>query len=116
MKRLGGGYTKYFNYKNERNGALFQGKFKSIHIKSENHLLYLSAYINGNPEIHKISNAENWIWSSYQDYLGNRNGILCNKEIILNQLKSIKDYRDYVKMVINESAKLKDEIKEYLLE
>jgi len=30
MQRMGG-YTKYFNNKNKRSGALFQGKFKSAH-------------------------------------------------------------------------------------
>src|SRR3989344_7025083 len=39
MKRLGGGYTWYFNNRHKRSGALFQGRFKSVHIKSNEQLL-----------------------------------------------------------------------------
>jgi putative transposase len=34
MKRIGTGYTGYFNCKYKRSVALFQGKFKSIHVDS----------------------------------------------------------------------------------
>jgi len=39
----------------------------------------LSAYINGNAEIYKIALDKNWIYSSYLDYLGKRNGTLYYK-------------------------------------
>mgnify|MGYP001560236548 CR=1 FL=1 len=45
MQRLGGGFTRYFNEKYHRNGVLFQGKFKSIHIDSDEYLLHLSALL-----------------------------------------------------------------------
>jgi len=47
MHKLGTSYTMYFNKKLKRSGSLFQGKFKSIHIDSNEYLLYLSAYVNG---------------------------------------------------------------------
>jgi len=65
MHKLGTGYTCYFNQKYNRSGSLFQGPFKAIHIKSDSYLLWLSGYINGNAEIHKIAKAENWVWGSY---------------------------------------------------
>ena len=56
MQRLGNGYTKYFNNKHKRSGVLFQGKFKSKHIDSNQYLLHLSAYINGNDQLgHRMS-------------------------------------------------------------
>src|SRR3989344_4473011 len=82
MKRIGGGYTNYFNIKYRRNGALFQGKFKSIHIDSNTYLAHLSAYVNLNNKVHK----NNGIYgSSWQEYLNNRQSELCKKEIILEQ-------------------------------
>src|SRR3989344_9658733 len=39
MKRLNGGYTWYFNKKHNRNGALFQGVYKSCHISDNEKLL-----------------------------------------------------------------------------
>ena len=116
MHKLDLGYTNYFNKKYDRSGSLFQGTFKEAHIKTNEYLLYLSGYANGNVEIHKIAKAEDWQWSSYRDYLGLRNGTLCNKEIILSQFKSVEEYKEYVDLVIKNSSERKEEMKEYILE
>lgn len=71
--------------------------------------------MNGNAEIHKIAKAENYKWCSYQDYLGKRNGTLCNKEIILSQFKNTEEYKKYVEMTIKESSKRKN-MEEYFIE
>ena len=115
MHKLDTGYTNYFNIKYDRSGSLFQGPFKAKHIDTNEYLLWLSGYVNGNAEIHKIAKAENYKWRSYQDYLGKRNGTLCNKEIILSQFKDIEEYKEYVEMVIRESGKRKD-MEEYFIE
>ena len=116
LKRLSGGYTSYFNFKNNRSGYLFQGRYKAIHVKSDSYLLWLSGYINGNAEIHRIAKAENWIWGSYLDYTGKRRGMLCNKNIILSQFETIEEYRDLVNIIIRESSQGKEELKKYLPE
>ncbi|MFH1523233.1 MAG: transposase [Patescibacteria group bacterium] len=116
LHKLSMGYTHYFNYRYKRSGSLFQGTYNAIHVKTDEYLHCLSGYINGNPEIHKICKAEEWPWSSCQDYLGLRNGTLCNKNIILNGFKEMAEYRDYANIIINESGQRKDEVKKYLLE
>ena len=88
MRKLGTGYTNYFNQKYERVGALFQGKFKSIRINNDSHFLHLPYYIHLNPldlvapewrnrEIKNYKQAarflENYRWSSYLDYIGQKN-------------------------------------------
>ena len=55
MQRLGGGYTMYFNKKNNRSGSLFQGKFKSKHIESDQDLRQVLAYVNNNHVVHGIT-------------------------------------------------------------
>lgn len=115
MHKLDTEYTKYFNNKNNRSGSLFQGPFKAKHIDINKYLLWLSCYVNGNVEIHKIAEAENYNWCSYQDYLGLRNGTLCNKEIILSQFKNAEEYKKYVEMVIRESGNRKD-MEKYFIE
>ena len=126
------GYAKYFNYKYNRSGSLFQGTFQAKHIDTNEYLLWLSGYVNGNVKIHKIAEAKDWAWSSYQDYLGLRNGTLCEKEIILSQFTdvldtkcpighlvsktSVKQYQKYVGMIIKESSERKEEIKKCLME
>ncbi|MDD5031680.1 MAG: transposase [Patescibacteria group bacterium] len=116
MKKLAGGYTCYFNIEYKRSGSLFENTFKAIHIKSDSYFLWLSGYINGNAEIHKIARAENWIWASYLDYMGKRGGTLCNKEIILSQFENKDEYKDLVDTIIKESSQGKEEMKKYLLE
>ncbi len=84
MQKLGTGYTMYFNQRYERNGALFQGRFKSIFVEHDVHFRYLPHYIHLNPldltmpswrnnRIHKdkaMKDIQNFQWSSIHDYLG----------------------------------------------
>ncbi|OGI71438.1 hypothetical protein A3B84_02680 [Candidatus Nomurabacteria bacterium RIFCSPHIGHO2_02_FULL_35_13] len=49
MLKLQTGYSMYFNKKNERVGALFQGVFQSQHINKDKYLRYIYAYIHLNP-------------------------------------------------------------------
>ncbi|MEI8269842.1 MAG: transposase [bacterium] len=86
MKKLGTGYSMFFNIKYQRQGALFGGPFKSKCIKTDdNYLRQLFAYIHLNPldiefsgsekGINKSSNEmkkflESYRYSSYQDYIG----------------------------------------------
>lgn len=88
LRKLGTGYTNYFNQRYERSGVLFQGRFKAIHISEEAHFIYLPYYIHFNPldfiipawregEIINSKKAiaflENYRWSSYLDYIGRCN-------------------------------------------
>lgn len=109
--KLSTSYTKYFNQKFNRTGSLFQGPFKSVEVETDEQLLYLSSYINGNAEIHNVSSADDWPWSSYSDYIGTENQGLVNKKPILREFKNTNGYRKYTKDVIRESAARKDEVK-----
>jgi len=116
MHKLGTGYTKYFNQKYNRSGALFQGPYKAIEVKDNPGLLWLSAYINGNSEIHSIASAEDYPWSSYAYYLDKRKKDICMKKDVLDQFKDIEEYRDFVQIVIQEVKANKKERKKYILE
>ena len=118
MQKLNAGYTQYFNKKYGRSGSLFQGPFKAVEVKSDYRLWHISAYINGNAEIHKIvKEAEKWLWSSYPDYLGQRQGKLAEKAIILKNFKNPQQYQKFVKEVIKEIKQARQGLKNiYLLE
>ena len=109
MQRLGTSYTKYFNIKNNRSGSLFQGTFKSTHIKSNSLLLHLSAYVNCNSEVHGIAKAEKYHWCSFPDYIGKRNDGLSEKNIVLNQFRNPEDFKEFAK----KNAKAMREKKEF---
>jgi len=95
MQKIGNSYTKYFNEKYQRNGSLFQGTFKSSHIKSNSQLLRMSIYANCNSEIHGVSLAEKYKWCGFPEYLGHANDKMCSKKVILSHFKDIKEYKKY---------------------
>lgn len=122
MKRLGGGYTWYFNNKHKRSGSLFQGVFKSVHIDDNQYLLNLSVYVNLNNRVHKFGGeTAKLVRSSWNEYLmeSNQNfpGI-CSKDIILSQFKKNNEYKNFAEEELKEIIRRKDdeEISKFILE
>lgn len=102
MHRIGTGYTNYFNNKEKRNGALFQGRFKSIHINSNEYLLHLSAYVNLNDKVHKLGSStpklesqSSWKEYTWPESSTSNDFIKCDKDIILKQFRTVKNYKDF---------------------
>ncbi|OGL66905.1 hypothetical protein A2856_00155 [Candidatus Uhrbacteria bacterium RIFCSPHIGHO2_01_FULL_63_20] len=49
MRRIGTGYTRFFNIKYNRKGRLFSGPFKAIHVANDSYFQHLTRYILLNP-------------------------------------------------------------------
>ncbi|MCD5384619.1 MAG: transposase [Candidatus Pacebacteria bacterium] len=115
MKRLGGGYTYYFNEKYDRSGVLFQGKYKHKHIHNDTYLKHLSVYVNLNYEVHKYSGptSTSFYSSSWDEYVdsGKVRYKMCTTNIILSDFSSIEDYKVFASEALNIILKNK-EIKE----
>lgn len=113
MKRLSGGYTNYFNRKNKRTGVLFQGKFKSVHIDSNEYLLHLSAYVNLNNKVHQLKGSTFKLvrssWNEYIRKVGGDNKFFCNKDIILGQFKNSEEYRHFAQNSLKDILHRKSE-------
>ena len=108
-------YTKYFNIKYERVGPLFQGQFKAVRIETDEQLIHVSRYIHLNPVVgHLVKNLRSYEWSSYAEYLGEKNGI-CDKREVLNFFKRGKDYEQFVLDQVDYANKL-EESKHLLLD
>lgn len=115
MHKIGISHTKYFNKKNKRSGSLFQNRFKAVHIDSNEHLLYVSAYINKNNFIHGYNKNDSWPYSSLHAYMNKRNDKLVYKDVIVGQFKNVKEYEEF----LNNNAlhmKEKKEMGKYLIE
>ncbi len=100
MQRLGTGYAVYFNEKYNRNGALFQGKFKAIHIDSNEYLLHLSVYVNLNDRVHKLGGKASKFMnseSSFGEYIDGVDNQFCKKDIVLGQFKNVEEYKTFAK-------------------
>lgn len=119
MRKLGVGYSMYFNIKYQRAGALFGGLFKSKLIGNDDrYMKHLFGYIHLNPieinfpnweeKINKNSNGmnnflKNYRYSSYQDYTG--------ADRTENNIIKRENFPDY----FNEGMSFHDFVKDYLV-
>ena len=111
MSNVENSYARYFNLKHKRKGPLWEGRFKSILIKSDEQLLHLTRYIHLNPVTAQLLNEpEKWSMSSYNEYLTkiDENKRICNYNDVLNIEPA--DYKRFVEDRISyqrEIAKIK---------
>jgi putative transposase len=71
MRQLNGVYTRRFNARAHRVGHLFQGRFRSVVVERETHLLELCRYIVLNPVRAKmVATPSEYRWSSYRPTVG----------------------------------------------
>lgn len=118
MRKLGTGYTNYFNQKCKRVGALFQGKFKAVLIEQESHFVYLPYYIHFNPlDIvmpmwressipdyrEAITFLESYRWSSHLDYLGKKNfPSVTSREFLLEYFNGENGYKEAAERLLKD--------------
>ena len=105
MQRVGTGYAKYYNKKYERNGFLFQGKFKATRLNGDYSLQLLSVYVNLNYKHHNINLKKNIGISSFSRYIEEKikTHKPCSKKEISNLLNDIGGPNAYKKYAIQKS-------------
>ncbi|MEK6952503.1 MAG: transposase [Nanoarchaeota archaeon] len=107
-------FSRYFNIKFNRKGPLWQSRFRSVEINTDEQLLHVSRYIHLNPATdYLVSKPEKWKFSSYKDYIYNNYYI----RKVLNEIK-INDglkYKKFCENQIDYQRKLK-RIKKLFLE
>jgi len=76
MKRIGVSFVWHYNRKYKTTGHLFQDRFKSEKVESDEYLLTVIRYIHQNPVKAKmVRRAEDWKWSSCRSYYGKNYGL-----------------------------------------
>lgn len=71
MRQLNSVYTQGFNRRHERVGHVLQGRYKSILVERDSHLLELTRYVVLNPvRSGFVGSPEEWAWSSYRAMAG----------------------------------------------
>ncbi len=71
MKRLAGRQTRYVNALEKRTGSLWEGRFKSHPIQTDQYLITCCRYVELNPVRAKmVSAAEDYPWSSHRAKVG----------------------------------------------
>jgi REP-associated tyrosine transposase len=71
MQWLNGRFAQAFNHRHAHDGHLFQGRFHSLLVESDWHLLELSRYLSRNPVRARLcKHPREWPWSSYAAVAG----------------------------------------------
>ena len=107
MQRLSISYTRAMNRRYRRVGALFQGAFRAKHVHQEGYLMHLSRYVHLNPVFAGlVDHPQDWGFSSYQDYIGVREGRLPHPEAVLSQFGSRDAYQAFVEAYLPEQREV----------
>lgn len=116
MLKLQTAYSMYFNIKNKRSGALFQGAFKSQYLNTDEYLKYIYSYIHLNPAKLKDKNWKeytirdfnslkdfimNYKYSSMGEYIED-NFIITNPSHFPDYVKDFKSKEEYLKTMIDD--------------
>jgi putative transposase len=111
MRQLNGVYTQLFNKLHGRTGHLFQGRYKSILIQKDSHLLEVCRYVVLNPVRAKmVETPEAWKWSSYRATVGREGPHPClTIDWVLGQFsrkrsKAEQEYRQFVRWGIGKQT------------
>ena len=90
-------YSKAYNKMYNQSGTLFEGRFRAKLVQSSSHLLHLCRYIHGNPvKDGLVSDPAKWPYSNYLEWLGERNGILVDREFIKRQFDHPQEYKKFL--------------------
>jgi len=107
MQPFGVSYTKAINKQQGRVGPLFQGPFQAAWVDKDEYLLHLSRYIHMNPVTASlVEQPEAWLFSSYRDYIGLRQGTLPAPDVVLAQFPSRQAYRAFVESYRDQDARI----------
>ncbi|MFW6263386.1 MAG: transposase [Thermotogota bacterium] len=101
FRRIGASFVYWYNRKYDRMGHLFQDRFKSEVVETDNYLLTCLRYIHQNPvKAGIIEDIESYVWSSYLEYLGIINDHHVDKDYVLNlfdedRAKAVADFKAF---------------------
>ena len=82
-------YTQWYNWRHNKSGHVFQGRYKAVMVDADAYLVELAAYIHNNPVRARITDRpENYSWSSHKAYLGKEYLSWLETEFILSQFST----------------------------
>ena len=92
-------YTKAFNCMFSRSGTLFEGRFKSVHVDSDEYLIHLCRYIHRNPIDTRqplVKQISAWKYSNYLEWIGRRKGELIDNDFIKIYFPNREKYQEFI--------------------
>ncbi|MFH1368124.1 MAG: transposase [Elusimicrobiota bacterium] len=66
-------YSLFFNKQYNRKGPLWESRFRTVHVESDEQLLHLTRYVHLNPvSVYITNDPKDWKFSSYKEYTQNK--------------------------------------------
>ncbi len=99
IKRITVGYVGWHNRKYERTGHLFQNRYLSEKVETENYFLTALRYIHQNPvKAGIVRDIRDYEWSSYNNYCQfyKGQGNLISGDLIRAYFKTFQDFSDFM--------------------
>lgn len=118
MQLVNTAYTVYMNWKYQRVGHIFQGRYHSILVEKESYALELTRYIHLNPvRAGMVRAPQDYPWSSYRAYTGMESNPLVDAELMLDMIDLSKDRQRefYAQFVIEGISMRSPELNEEIL-
>lgn len=92
-------YTRAVNNATGRTGSIFQKRSKYIEVLDEDYAVTCFLYIHQNPLVGSVvERLEDWLYSSFPDYAGLRQGNLCNKQRAYELLDLPSNNQEFVSL------------------
>ena len=109
VKRIGVAYAHYFNKKYERNGHLFQDRFRSEPVDDIGYFVTLLRYIHQNPlKAGIIENINDYPWSSWKEYSSEKcSTSLCSTRVVFARI-SQTDLTELINTPIEDDVQILD--------
>jgi REP element-mobilizing transposase RayT len=128
FKRIGVSYVYWYNRKYDRFGHLFQDRFKSEAVETDDYLFGVLRYIHQNPlKAGMVKKLDDYIWSSYSEYIGLSEEHYVDKKFVLSLFhrdleQAVADFKVFNEMVsdkvfldISDKKRISDQHAIYLL-
>lgn len=109
VKRIGVTYAHYFNKKYERNGHLFQDRFRSEPVDTIEYFVTLLRYIHQNPiKAGIVESVVDYPWSSWKEYESDSHtDAFCSVKSVLSRIPK-EDLRELVCIPVEGEDKILD--------
>ncbi len=99
MQKINYRYARWLNHKEKRIGHLFQGRYRSLHVNSEEYLVNVCRYIHLNPVAANIvDKPSDYLWSSHRYYVTQNHPTWMDINFMLSIIKNKTnlDYHDFM--------------------
>jgi len=104
MQSMANRYVRYFNAKHQRSGTIWEGRFKSCLVDSEDYLFTLYKYIEMNPvKANMVETPPDYEWSSYRhNALGKPDSLITEHELYKDLGGTIEQRYNHYKALFDE--------------